>query len=361
MLFRSTPFLEDDHKSSNARAPVKCDPNTPVCPWCQIPVITTAKQVANINGKSFRHDEGSVSKPPSSGVGATDNANSQSSEGGADMLNDDWVEVREANKSDNNLKLSEKAQKFMKGKTGKTIKSKIKNNIVDPSVRGTLQPIASSILMRLLYGARYARFDLLKAVARLASNVSYWSVDCDRRLMRLMAYVKSSLAKRLIGWVGDRLEDVMPHAYADADFAGCPRTLRSTSGAQIQIEGPHTRFPVCAQSKRQTAVANSTPDAELSAIAMLFRNMCVPAIDLWATLQPCPVTVFIHEDNAACISVLSTGKNPTMRYIGRTQGINIQLLHEFVGTVNPDCPCALVKTESDFMVADVHKIGRAHV
>ena len=89
--------------------------------------------------------------------------------------------------------LSDKAQKFLKGKTGKVIKSKIKNNIEDPNARGTLQPLASSILMRLLYGARYARFDLLKAIARLASNVSYWSTDCDRRLMRLMAYVKASL------------------------------------------------------------------------------------------------------------------------------------------------------------------------
>eukprot|EP00972_Heterocapsa_arctica_P070744 10449686-Heterocapsa_arctica.AAC.1 len=36
---------------------------------------------------------------------------------------------------------------------------------------GTLQPITSSVLMELLYAARLARFDLLKAVANLANKV----------------------------------------------------------------------------------------------------------------------------------------------------------------------------------------------
>ena len=37
---------------------------------------------------------------------------------------------------------------------------------------GALQPIASRVLMKVLYGARMARFDLLKAVANLAKNVT---------------------------------------------------------------------------------------------------------------------------------------------------------------------------------------------
>ena len=93
-----------------------------------------------------------------------------------------------------------------------------------------------------------------------------------------------------MGFVGNQLSEVMPHTYADADFAGCPRTLRSTSGAQIQIEGSHTRFPIMARSIRQSAVANSTPDAELAALAMAFRAMTIPAIDLWEVLLPVPVT-----------------------------------------------------------------------
>ena len=37
---------------------------------------------------------------------------------------------------------------------------------------GALQPIASSVLMKVLHGARMARFDLLKAVANVAKNVA---------------------------------------------------------------------------------------------------------------------------------------------------------------------------------------------
>ena len=137
-------------------------------------------------------------------------------------------------------------KKKAKSKVGKC---KIKNN-VDESVRGSLQPLAASMLMRVLYGARYARFDFLKIISRLASCISYWDLDCGKRLMRLMEYVKSSLSQRMVGWVGNALHEVQPHVYADADFAGCPRTLRSTSGAQIHIEGSCTRFPLFARSIR---------------------------------------------------------------------------------------------------------------
>lgn len=43
-----------------------------------------------------------------------------------------------------------------------------------------------------------------------------------------------------------------------------------------------------------------------------------------------------------------------MRYVGRTQGTNLQMLFEFLGMVAPDCPCALMMTESTDMVADIY-------
>ena len=46
---------------------------------------------------------------------------------------------------------------------------------------GALQPIASCVLMKVFYGARTARFDLLKAVANLAKNVTKWNANCDKR------------------------------------------------------------------------------------------------------------------------------------------------------------------------------------
>ena len=35
-----------------------------------------------------------------------------------------------------------------------------------------------------------------------------------------------------------------------------------------------------------------------------------------------------HEDNQAAIRVCSTGRNPTMRHLGRTHGVQVSWLHE---------------------------------
>ena len=45
------------------------------------------------------------------------------------------------------------------------------------SARGALAPHAASVLMKLLYAARIARFDLLRSINLLARNVTKWTVD----------------------------------------------------------------------------------------------------------------------------------------------------------------------------------------
>ena len=66
------------------------------------------------------------------------------------------------------------------------------NQVVTPElarkepVRGHLAPHAASVLMKLLHGARIARFDLLRQVNRLARNVHRWTDSDDRGLHHLM-------------------------------------------------------------------------------------------------------------------------------------------------------------------------------
>ena len=73
------------------------------------------------------------------------------------------------------------------------------------SPRGVLAPHAASILMKLLYAARIARFDLLRSINSLARNVTRWTDDDDAKLHHLMCYVNSTVSKKMIGWVGDDL------------------------------------------------------------------------------------------------------------------------------------------------------------
>ena len=74
--------------------------------------------------------------------------------------------------------------------------------------------------MQILYAARYARFDLLCAVSKLAQRIAIWDKDCDKAIYRLMCYIHSTLGWRQMGYVGDKFEDARFDVYADADFAG---------------------------------------------------------------------------------------------------------------------------------------------
>ena len=86
--------------------------------------------------------------------------------------------------------------------------------------------------------------------------------------------------------MGDRPDEVAPHLYADADFAGCTDTQRSTSGAHLKIEGPFTSFPLIGRSVRQGCVSVSTPEAEIVAAFMAYKDVMLPTLDIWDTILP---------------------------------------------------------------------------
>ena len=148
---------------------------------------------------------------------------------------------------------------------------------------GRLKSIAAKVLMKLFYAARLARFDLLRSISNLARYVTKWRPEHDRRLHRLMCYVRSSLAYRQTGWIGDAMSSTNLHLYADANFGGPGG--RSTTSVQLNIEGPHTCFPISALSTAQTAVAHSTPEAEIVAGATALRKIGIPSMVIWEKMK----------------------------------------------------------------------------
>ena len=86
--------------------------------------------------------------------------------------------------------------------------------------QGVLASVACSLLMKVLWAALLARPDLLRAVNHLATKVTKWTSKCDSMMGRLMGYIQNTLHLRMIGWVGDSREQLFPHFFADADFAG---------------------------------------------------------------------------------------------------------------------------------------------
>ena len=150
----------------------------------------------------------------------------------------------------------------------------------------------------------------------------------DRQLDQLAGYLVSTKRWRQVGWVGDSLDCIQPHLFADADLAGCVASQRSTSGVHHVLRGPNTSFPVAAASKRQGCVSHSTPEAELIALNFAVRTVGLPGLLIWHTLMPKKPALYVHEDNQPLIRVLKTGKNPTMRYLGRTHRVSVAWLHE---------------------------------
>ena len=144
-----------------------------------------------------------------------------------------------------------------------------------------------------------------------------------------MCYVHTTLRHRMIGWVGDPMDDVEPHCYADADLGGCVRTQRSTAGAHLVMRGPNTCFPIAAGSKRMGCVVLSTAEAELYAGFYAIRMFGIPALTFWSiVLQREDLVLRFHEDNQTMIRVLHTGRNFSMRYATRTARLPIAWLHE---------------------------------
>ena len=176
------------------------------------------------------------------------------------------------------------------------------------------------------------RYDLIRPVQALASRITKWNRLCDKKLHRIVSYINSTLDLHLYGWVCDKPSDIEIVAYCDADLAGDRTDSKSTSGVLICLVGPRTYVPITAVSKKQTSVSKSTPEAEIVALDHGVAKEGMPLAQIWqfAIGQGTgkPVTVNCMEDNEAACRIIITGNNPNMRYMSRTQRIDISWLNE---------------------------------
>ena len=140
--------------------------------------------------------------------------------------------------------------------------------------------------------------------------------------------------------------------FPDADFGGCQATSKSTSGCYQCLTGPNTRFGLSGLSKAQSVVSHLTPEAEIVAADFGLRTVGLPSLTLWKTLigwKRKEVIITVHDDNAAMIQVMRTGKNPTMRGLGNTHGVSINRLKEAFDENWND----LVKEDTNTMAGDI--------
>ena len=212
------------------------------------------------------------------------------------------------------------------------------------------------ILMSVLYAARIARFDLFKPIQFLAKRITKWDKRCDLRLHQVMSYINSTMDFDAYGVIGDHPRDLTLHLYVDADFAGCPYSLRSTSGAHTCIQGPNSRYSWGAGSNQQTSRAQSTPEAELASMNEGMKRRGEQALIIWQWLleqyheEGWTASIVLHEDSTTAIIGARTAKNPTMKTLERGFGIDIGWNNSRILSGDYE----LIHTSTKHMIADIY-------
>ena len=144
----------------------------------------------------------------------------------------------------------------------------------------------------------------------------------------LCTYIHHSYFYRMCAYMESGYQEFSLDVYSDSDYAGCPETQRSTTGAIIFLRGNgNTSVPISFVSKRQGSVSRSTSEAEIVAMDSTIRLLALPALSFVEEIFS-KVIVHVCGDNQAMLCVMKTGRNPTMRHLSRTHRVSIAWLHE---------------------------------
>ncbi len=173
---------------------------------------------------------------------------------------------------------------------------------------GELPSISAKCLMKVMYMARLARGDLLRAVGHLSTKITNWIKDSDVRL-----FPKDS-ARSDLSVTNSRTSSFV---YIQM------RTLPAT-GVFLALTGTHSFWPLCGQSKRQTAVSHSTVEAELVACYHGLRSEGLPALLLWEPILGRKTSLVLYQVNQATMRIIQTGKAPTLRHIRRVHQVSMR-------------------------------------
>ena len=120
--------------------------------------------------------------------------------------------------------------------------------------------------------------EMLRATQSLASRVS------DSALHRLVSYIHCSKDLKMRGFIGEKFSDCRLWLFADADWAG-EYDSRSTTGCTMILVGPNTYYPLNAFSRKQTATATSSTEAEVIAANQALRAEGLTTLSLFCQLS----------------------------------------------------------------------------
>ena len=82
-------------------------------------------------------------------------------------------------------------------------------------------------------------------------------------------------------------------------------------------------------SKRQTATAHPTTEAELISASKMLRDSLVPLMGLWSVMLDRDIQGKLFEDNMSTIEVIKVGHSSKMRHLAKHHRISVGIVHKF--------------------------------
>ena len=107
-------------------------------------------------------------------------------------------------------------------------------------IRGRTVKSILSNCSECLYLALIGRPDIVWPVNKFARSIKKWTKACDKRLNRLISYIRHTCEYKQYGYVGNTAKQCRLGLFQDSDFAGDLEDSKSTSGGTLCVFRSHT-------------------------------------------------------------------------------------------------------------------------
>jgi len=232
---------------------------------------------------------------------------------------------------------------------------------------------ASSHLMSLLYDARLCRGDLITTTSFLSRRVSKWTLNDDKRLRRLMAYVfhHADLCLNHELSTDDRSEAVLDY-YPDAELGGDYTTTKATGGFWLEVVSPcgTRKWPITWCTKKAGHSSTATADSEVWSLVgaqeVGLKKEVIPLLQQMEVSLNRLVLLRGREDNTQCIAAIRKGYSPGLRHLQRHCRLSLGFTNEvfYCDLTDRDAPfyyselvyCESAKQKGDWMTKELPPI-----
>ncbi|KAA8497537.1 Retrovirus-related Pol polyprotein from transposon TNT 1-94 [Porphyridium purpureum] len=203
------------------------------------------------------------------------------------------------------------------------------------------EPWVRSLIGQLMWLARAGRPDVAHAAAWIARHVDAWNDAAAMALDRTVRYLAwhTNLGipfKRPQVTTKQGLAMAQVDAYSDADYAGCLKTRKSTSGFLVFARVGEVDYLIDWHSSRQRACSTSTKESELAALTHTVKLGVMPILLLQEHMrkqarESChakPFTPIVRCDNEAAVASVKKGWSDKLLHMAKTHGVELAWLHE---------------------------------